>query len=492
MVNSSYLTQAISECEQALQNSAQETEKWQQACRNLGNLLQGLGRFDEAIQWHSLALESKPNLVAIYSYLGQLHVREQNWKGAIASLENVLQYQPNSVQAYSSLAQIYGHLGEKEAEIDYWYEAINLSPNLINAQGYHKLGQVLQAKGRIDEAITCYQRARERSDEDFVASEYNLAEIWLQQGKLEEAIASYQAILKQDPTHAQAHHKLGTIYLRQNRYEDAIIAFRQTIKLNPEFPWAYRDLVKTFIQLKKWDEAIATCHAIINLVQEYPWVYVHLGNALREKGQLVEAASSFQKACALRGWQECQTNNYSFTRDYISYRIPTWESCLQPLANCPEIHILLLGNEQGMCACWLLDKILTHPSAKLTCIQAEPSQQLTANLAKTKAQGKVTQLVGELHQLTNSLTPNTYDVVVLQDRCKLATRAQQNTSLAWDLSKIGGLIIFNDYGWSNPTNRDQNPQLGIDKFLESVQGQWSSVRQVPQAYQFIIQKQSKS
>lgn len=492
MVNSIYLTQAISDCEQALKNSAQETEQWQQACRNLGNLLQGLGRFDEAIQWHSLALESQPNKVAIYSYLGQLHVREQNWQNAIASLKNVLEYQPNSVQAHSSLAQIHGHLGEKDTEINYWYDAINLNPNLLNAQGYHKLGRVLQSQGRLNEAVVCYQRAKERGDQDSLASEYHLAEIWLQQGKLEEAAVYLQAILKQDPTNAQAHHKLGIIYLQQNCYEDAIIAFRKTIKLNPEFPWAYRDLVRTFIKLKKWDEAIATCHAIINLVQEFPWVYVHLGNALREKGQLAEAANSFQKACVLKGWQECQTNNYYFIRDYFSHRIATWEPCLQPLINCPEIKILLIGKESGMCACWLLDKVLTHPSAKLTCIQAQPEPDLTNNLAKTKAQEQVTQLVGDIHQLLDSLTPNTYDVVILQDQCKLATRAQQNASWAWKLAKIGGLIIFNDYGWRNSTNLEQNPQLGIDRFLESIPDRWDIVRQVPQAHQFIIQKQSKS
>ncbi|MDJ0636166.1 MAG: tetratricopeptide repeat protein [Xenococcaceae cyanobacterium MO_188.B29] len=488
MVNSNYLIQAIYDCEQALNNPEEKLEKLQQACHDLGNILQGMGRFNEAVQWHSLASDSEPNKGEIYSYLGQLHIGQQNWKKAIASLKNGLQYQPKSAKVYSFLAQVYGHLGEKETEIEYWYEAANLSPNLINAHGYHRLGRFLQAHGQLDKAITCYQRAQERSNGSLLEVECHLGEIWLQKGKLDQSIAIYQKILEQDPTYAKAHHKLGTIYLKQKRYEDAIIAFRQAIKLQSDFASAYRDLVRTFIQLKRFDEAIATCHAIINLVQEYPWVYTHLSNALRQKGQLVEAAASLQKACALKGWQECQTNDYSFARDNFSYRIATWESCFQPLINRPQTHILLLGDEQDMSVCWLLDKILTHPSAKLTYIQESNSEQLDTNLAKTKAAEKVTQLTGNIHKLANSLEADTFDVVILQDKCKLTTRAQKNASLAWTLAKGDGLIIFNDYDHNNRRSQDKNPRLGIEQFLSSVQDQWSTMPKALYANQFIIQK----
>ena len=491
MVNSNYLIQAISDCERALKSPQEESAELKQACNDLGNILQGMGRFDEAVRWHSLALDSQPNKVEIYTYLGQLHITEQNWNEAIASLENVLEYQPNSVKAYSYLAQVYGHLGKKETEIEYWYEAVNLSPNLIDAQGYHKLGRFLQAHGQLDKAIKCYQRARKYKSDNLLDVECHLGEIWLQKGELDQSIAIYQQILQQDPTYAKAHYKLGLIYRRQERYEDAIIAFRQAIKVKPDFASAYRDLVQTFMQLDKLDEAIATCHAIINLVEEYPWVYIHLGNISVKKGQLAKAAANFQKACALQGWQECQNNDYYFTYDNFSHRIPTWESALQSLADRSGIHILILGDRQEMISCWLLDKILTHPSAKLTCIQENNSQQLEANLPKTKAAEKVTLQIGDIHELANSLAPETFDLVIVQDKRPLTTRAQKNANLAWNLTKPDGLIIFNDYNKHNPRNQDRNPRLGIEQFLSSVQGQWNTQNKALYANQFIIQKKSK-
>jgi tetratricopeptide (TPR) repeat protein/predicted O-methyltransferase YrrM len=486
-VNSKHLTAAIAACEQALSNQAENPHSWQLACRDLGNILQGLGRFDESIQWHSFALENQLNLREVYFYLGKLHANEENWLEAIAALQNVLADQPDSAIAYSSLAQIYGRLGQKEAEIDCWYRALNLNPDLSDARGYHKLAKALQEKGKIEAAITCYQRAIERN-QNFLASYYELAEIWLQQGQLEEATSYYQTILAHDRNQARAYHKLGSIYLQQNQYEEAIAALRQAIQIEPQFPWAYRELVKTFIKLERWDEAIATCHAIINLVEEFPWVYVHLGNALRQKGRVADAVSAFQKACKLRNWHQCVTNNYHFTEDRFTYRIPVWTSHLQSFVGKPELKILEIGSFQGMSTCWLLDNVLTHASAKLTCVADNFSELFTANLFKTGGKEKVTQLVGNVPQLLASLSPETYDVINFQSKCKLSDRLQQDVTLAWQTLKWGGIALFNDYGWTNPANEAQNPKLGIDQFLDTVKGQWEIVRHAPQAYQLIVQK----
>ncbi len=487
-MDSNYLSQAISQCERAIASEL-EPESWQAACRNLGNLLQGMGRFDRAIIWHSWALEKQPNLVEVYSQLGELYILDENWSAAIALYHQALKYQPGSVQIYSSLAQLYGQLGQRELEMDCWYKAAELNPNLVNSQGYYKLGKAFESKGKTQEAIVCYQRASSGSS-GLVAANYDLGEIWLRQGQLESAKTCYEKILAVEPNEARAQYKLGTIYLEAKRFDEAIACFRQTIKIAPEFPWAYRDLVKTFLQLQKWDEAIATCYAIINLVEPYPWVYVQLGNALREKGRVAEAAANFQKACSLRGWQECSAKNYFFTQDIFSYRIPIWETYLQPRIESKAIAALEVGCYQGMSACWLLDKILTHPDSQLTCIEETFERKLTENIAKTKVDFKVTYLSGDVSQSLASLTSNSLDLIELQDKYKLSERVEQNTALAWKLLKVGGLMVFNDYGWTNPAYPEQNPQLGIDRFLNSIADRWELVHQASQAYQLIVGKKS--
>jgi tetratricopeptide (TPR) repeat protein len=486
-VNSSYLIQAIAQCKNAVEDKPHNPETRQAAFTGLGNLLQGMGQFDRAIVWHSLALESEANLGEVYCQLGELQIMAKNWLAALTSFENALTYLPNSAKIYTSLAQINGQLKRKEAEIDSWYQATQINPNLVNQGGYYKLAKALEQSGQIDKAIAYYQKAA-TGKERITAAFYELGEIYQRQYKLEAAQAVYQEILEIEPTEARAQYKLGNVYLQKRSFEQAIDCFRQTIRNDPEFPWAYRDLVKTFLTLGKWDEAISTCYAILNLVGEYPWVYGHLGNALREKGKLPQAAANFQKTCAYRGWQQCVDNNYFFTLDLFSHRIEVWTKYLQSLVELENIQALEVSFYQGMSACWLIDNILTHQTAGLTCIDENYAPKFQENITKTGSGTKVSFLKGDIHELLATCTPNSFNLINLQDRCKLIDHAEKTTELAWKLLKSPGLMIFNYYGWRNPANAQENPQQGIDRFLNSVKGQWQVLYHSPQAFQLIVRK----
>lgn len=485
-MDTSYLAQAIDQCEQAIEVAEDQPQAWQTAFRDLGNLLQGQAEFDRAIVWHSLASDSKLNLPEALSQLGELHVMRQNWSAALKSFERALEYLPNSARVYSALAQINSQLQRQDAEMECWYKATQLNPQLVNQRGYHKLAKALEQRGKIPEAIACYQQATAQG-EGTVAAFFDLGELYQRHGKLDEAEDIYQKILAAEATEARAQYKLGTVYLQKQSFDQAIACFRQAIKDAPDFPYAYRDLVKTFLITKKWDEAISTCYAIINLVEEYPWVYSHLGNALREKGRLPEAAANFQKACGQRGWQQCLANNYFFTIDIFSHRIQLWSEQLKSLMG-QDVNALEVGNYQGMSSCWLLDAVLTSPDSKLTCIEGNFEPKFKENISKTGAESKVTFLEGDTHSLMAELTPASFDLINLQARSKLSRDSETNTQLAWKLVKSGGTIIFGYYGWRHPRASEQNPRVGIDRFLTTVKHQWQPVHLSPSTFQLIIRK----
>lgn len=484
-MDSSYLTQAITQCEEAIAGTASNSDRWQAAFKNLGNLLQGIAEFDRAIVWHSLALDSKLNEAEAYSQLGELYLLENDLLKAHDSFTKALAHFPNSARIYSALAQINSQLQRREAEMDCWYKATQINPDLVTYQGYYKLAKALEQQGKTSEAIACYLRAGVEG-KGVTAALFDLGEIYLRQGKLAEAEATYRKILVAEPAEAKAQHKLGLIYLQQHCFEQAIECFRQTIKNAPDFPWAYRDLVKTFLLTKRWDEAISTCYAILNLVEEYPWVYSQLGNALREKGRLTEAAASFQKACSHRGWEQCIKRDYFFTFDIFSHRIALWSEHFKSLTG--VINALEVGSYQGMSSCWMLDRLLTHQQSRLTCIDSNFVPQFRENIGKTGAESKVTLLQGDTHELMSNCTSQSFDLISLQDRCKLTQHTEKNAQLAWELTKSGGYIVFSYYGWRNPQDARQNPKVGIDRFLSSIQQQWQPVHFSPQVFQLIIQK----
>ena len=488
-MSSNYLIKSVLEYAAAFAEAEYNSQDWQTACRNLGNLLQGMGRFEEAINWHSLALEQQPNLAESYSQLGKICAQEKNLEVAADLFKAALKYNPQAEYLYANLAQIYGQLGQQELELDYWYKAISINPDLFDAKAYYKIAQTFKKQGKIKQAIDCLQKTCDRGLEIIPAS-YELGEIYFNQGNLELAKKYYQKILTQDINQALAHYKLGSIFARQKQFKLAIEEFQHTIKLAPNFPWVYRDLIQIFAQREQWDEAIAICNSITHLGEKFPWVYVQLGNALREKGQITNAALSFQKACVVRGWQECWDKDYFFDQDNFSYRIPIIEPHLQHLINQASTNILEIGNYQGMSSCWLLDKILTHPHAKLTCVDREFDHKIQENLIKSKAKDRVTLLEGDIHKHLGSLVPHSFDLAKLQDRRKQWEYVNQTTAMVWKLIKVGGIIIFNDYGWRRSNMPELNPKKGIDNFLNSIPGQWETITAPSGSLPFMIKKMS--
>lgn len=480
----SYLSKALTNCRQALATQTDDPSTWQSACRTIGNILQGMGWFEEAVIWHSRATEGSIDLAEAFLDLGRLYTGKQEWQQAIELYNEALNLKPDYAEACSCLAQIYSCLGQKKEELEYWHRTLTLKPSLTNAQVYYQLGKIAQEQQAIDKAIEYYQLAIEK-DANFWYAYRNLGEIYLSRKDLEKASACYLQIIELDSTQVWAQYKLGTVWLKQKRFNEAIDAFRDTLKIDPNFPGSYKNIIQSFLQQQKWDEAIATCHAVIALVQEYPWVYSQLGNILAKKGELEEAISCFQKASALRGWHLCAEKGYQFSQDNFTNKIPIFESCLQPLVDRAEIKAIEIGNFEGMSACWLLDRILTHPSATLTCINTSFSEQLEVNLAKTGAVDKIIKLAGPVYQQLSSLELAAYDLINIQSRGKTAERVKQITALCWKLLKIGGIIIFRDYDGNETQKLEQSPQAATKAFLDSVKDRFEILHQ---SYQLIVKK----
>jgi tetratricopeptide (TPR) repeat protein len=479
-----YLTEALFQCEAILSDRDEKSLEWQEICQKISRILQGMGLFEASSWWHALGLENQFNSSQIYCGLGELYGYLQQWQPAIASYEKALSLQSDRTEAYENLTLIYRQLGHTEKAVELGYQAFQLNPDRLTAQNRYKLGKALLKQGKLNEAIACHQSAIEQ-DPTFCAAYYDLAESFIARKEWKKAEDYYRQLLERDPNQTQASYQLGMLWVKQNQLEGAIAQFRHATQLNPNFIKAYRELVKLLVRLGQWDDAIATCQTLIAAAKEYPWVYIYLGNALAKQGQLAEATVSFRKACELKGWHLCRTKNYDFTQDNLIPKIPVWQTHLQPFAHQAEVQAMEIGSLEGMSACWLLDNILTHRSAQLTCVEKTFSEPFLSNIAKTGAAEKVKTLQGKPLKLLADLEPNTYDLVNVQDRGKKANRIQETIELSWQALKVGGLLILSDYQSRNPARARPENQIGIDAFLKSVRDKISILHQ---SNQLIVQK----
>lgn len=639
-------------CEQALKGQSQLAV----ACQGLGDLLQGMGRFQEAIFWHTAAREKQPNRAVVYANLGRLCVRQQQWQQAMAYYEQAVQIEPNFAIAYKHLANLYTRAGQREQAADYRYRAVTLRPDWATARNQLKLGNLLLEVNKVDQALDCYRRSVEL-DPDAYHTHYNLAVALTSQERWAEAAAAYQQALTINPNHADsyyglckvaegqndtqaaveycqravelspnsfaAHHTLATLLLKLNRWEEAADAYYRGLKINPDFGWSYHNLGYALLKQGKLEEAVTQLRRAIELLGDSPWTYLHLGDALSQQGKWDEAIAIFltviqlqddlhgvyhnlgyavrkrvandietviaqyqqtlatashyssafyrqvaaklsdinqmdaayffyrmalhlepnhsdlytevkqgwskreqlnqwiaelrqsirkkpnnswlytqlgnqlaeqgdgneavtvhRQGLALKGWHHVVTKSYVFTRDWFSHNIPVLTEKLQRFVNA-KVNALEIGSFEGMSTCWLLDYILKHPAAKLTCIDPYFQENFDLNIAKTGAPEKIIKLVGHSQQLLATLEPESYDFIYI-DGCHWAEQVRQDAILAWPLLKPGGLIVFDDYEWSDPNHPGQDTKIGIDAFLASVR---SHVEIVHQEYQLIVKKQ---
>lgn len=474
----SYLTDAIAACEQALDDPPQ----FAAACQQLGHLLQGMARFEEAICWHTWATEPPADRLPVYTSLGNLYAEQRRWQQAIAAYQHALSLNPDHAEAYWGLAQILSQSGKATAAVAYWDRAATLNPQKVSAEGYVNLGNALWQHGNPKQAIERYLSAI-RLDPQCEAAYNNLAELLIAAGQPQQAIACYRRAIQQADRPAWAHYKLGNLLLKQEQVAEAAAAFQQCVALSPDYPWAHHNWIESLHRLARWDEAIAVTQALIEQTPDQPWAHTYLGRAFAAQRQWQAAVSCHQQASRLRGWHECPDKHYQFTQDWFTHNIPLWQEHLQPLIGA-EAQFLEIGSYQGMSACWLLDRILTHPRAALVCIDPNFQVQFPINISLTGAATKVKPLVGSSHDLLPTLSDRAFDAVYI-DGCHLASHVQQDANLAWRLLKSGGLMIFDDYEWTDPGYPGQDPKLGIDAFLESFQDQLDILHR---AYQVIIRK----
>jgi len=199
--------------------------------------------------------------------------------------------------------------------------------------------------------------------------------------------------------------------------------------------------------------------------------------------------------------RHCQARGYQFTKDWFSHNLAVWQHVLNPLAHAPDLHVLEVGCWEGRATCWLLDNILTHPSSRITCIDTfegsvehqglgreviGPVQaRFELNVARTGADDKVTQRVGRSQDVLRTLPSHTYNLFYI-DGSHDAPDVLADAVLGWGLVKPKGLIVIDDYEWTEfPSDSTQHPRLAIDAFMSVFRDR---LHVVHKGYQVILEK----
>lgn len=118
-------------------------------------------------------------------------------------------------------------------------------------------------------------------------------------GRAASAEAACQAILKMEPTDAEALHLLGLIRFQTGQGEEGAALLERALTLAPGFAAAHNDLGAMLILLERLEEAVPRLRTAIALNPGNADAHLNLGNALHAQGEPQIAENHYRTALTI-------------------------------------------------------------------------------------------------------------------------------------------------------------------------------------------------
>jgi tetratricopeptide (TPR) repeat protein len=277
----------------------------------------------------TVLVQSYPKDAQAHYRLGMVQYAQRKLDAAAAGFEQALSLQSGAIEPLSALADVYFTQSKPEKAAQRVGKAAADNPKNFFAQTL--LGRVLERQNKAQEAEAALRKAveiepkvagvhielagffsRRKDDKSAEAAlkdglaalpgdvglRLQLAEVYLRRATHDQAIAQYEAILKDHPRNEAATNNLASMLL-DTRSDKATAerALQLTRRFKDSPNLAYMD---TFgwaqVRADRVDEGLLALRKVIDKAPNVPVFQYHLGVALHRKGDLQGAKPLLQKA----------------------------------------------------------------------------------------------------------------------------------------------------------------------------------------------------
>lgn len=159
-------------------------------------------KYDEAIAKFNEVATALPKCVECYANIGEFYSRKQDYAQAEAAYKKALEINPSFAQAYSGLATLYNTQKKfKEAQ-----EMSALATKHATASGGTISAETLYNQGAIAWNANNFPEAEEKfaaavkARPDYAEAHFMLGKVYINLGKLAEAVTEFETYLKLAPT----------------------------------------------------------------------------------------------------------------------------------------------------------------------------------------------------------------------------------------------------------------------------------------------------
>lgn len=294
--------------------AADVIETFNQACEKFRR-----GEYDAALQGFLAVVEVNPEDVEALTYIGLIYLHKKQYDQSIAHFEKAVKLKGDAsvlAVAWNNLGCALQAKGKLDEAISAYAEAARINSKLSEA--HFNLGNALLLKatqlegaGKAKEAAELYLRAIEaygkvielfsakleqKVEEKHIAAAMKDALSILSAGKYDQAIERFRAVAMRRCDQAELHNSMGHCYARLRMMDKAIESYAQAVGIAPQNALYHSDLGLALLDAGRVSEAIIVLERAVKLGDNSPQVSYALGLAYEQKGKLGEALHYYKRA----------------------------------------------------------------------------------------------------------------------------------------------------------------------------------------------------
>ncbi|MGO9802003.1 MAG: tetratricopeptide repeat protein [Steroidobacteraceae bacterium] len=160
-------------------------------------------------------------------------------------------------------------------------------------------GSALKKQGRIDEAMARYDAAVQ-VDPQCASAHLNRGNILLASAQFDAARSAYEQAIACDPQYAAAHFNLGNLRYRAGDFAHALRNYQVAVGIKPQFADAFVGMANALFGLGRTAEATESYRRALTVSPDHAEAHFNLGVLAMTQGQPHEAATRLRRAIGLR------------------------------------------------------------------------------------------------------------------------------------------------------------------------------------------------
>ncbi|WP_456434349.1 tetratricopeptide repeat protein [Thermosulfuriphilus sp.] len=226
----------------------------------------------------------------------------------------------------------------------------DLSPR---AEAYYQFlrGEYAASVGHIDEAIDSFERLI-RLDPEAVLPLEELARIYATQNKLKQALKYAEKASKKDPQNVSILIILGRLYASQGRYERAVATLEKALEVAPDQTEALMLISSIYAENRRYKEAIETLKRFLKVKEDSFMGHYYLARIYRQMKDYDQAIKEYRRTIELNPRFEGVWLELAHLYELIGrpdQALATYQECLRSSPPCHEAlsRILDLLVRQG-------------------------------------------------------------------------------------------------------------------------------------------------